>query len=219
MKKIAIVLGASGLTGNLVLENLLKDENYQEIKLFSRKAMPLKNPKVTEYLGDITQLKTFEKDFNAHEVYCCIGTTAKKTPDQDLYHQIDFGIPVEAAKLCKKNKIDTFLVVSAIGANAKSSIFYNRTKGEMEQAVLEQNIPNTYILRPSLIIGKRNETRFAEKIALYLFKFFNPLFFGKYKKYRAIEASAIAKSMIKLANEKPKIKILESNEIYNWAVK
>jgi uncharacterized protein YbjT (DUF2867 family) len=78
MKKIAIVLGASGLTGSLVLENLLKDENYQEIKLFSRKAMPLKNPKITEYLGDITQLKTFEKDFNAHEVYCCIGTTAKK---------------------------------------------------------------------------------------------------------------------------------------------
>jgi uncharacterized protein YbjT (DUF2867 family) len=136
-----------------------------------------------------------------------------------LYHQIDFGIPVEVAKLCKKNKIDTFLVVSAIGANAKSSIFYNRTKGEMEQAVLEQNIPNTYILRPSLILGKRNETRFAERIASFLFKLVNPLFFGKYKKYRAIEASAIAKSMIKLANEKPKIKILESNEIYNWAVK
>ena len=142
----------------------------------------------------------FKADFTADEVYCCIGTTKSKTPDKILYKKIDYGIPVNAAKLSKENSILTFIVVSAMGANKGSSVFYNKTKGEMEHDVLQQNIKNTFILRPSLIGGERNEKRVLEKIGLILFKLIQLLFIGKLKDYKIINAESIAQAMINLTN-------------------
>lgn len=206
MGKTAIILGASGLTGSLVLENLLTDSRYDTIKLFSRKGLQIKHPKVVEKVGNLLELESFISDFTGDEVYCCIGTTTKKTPDKNLYRSIDFGIPVNAAKLAKQNKAPAFLVVSAMGANSKSSIFYNKTKGEMEDAVIAEKIPYTYVLRPSFIGGDRKENRFFERIGLVIFNIIQPLFLGKFKKYRIIEAESIAQAMIKLANTKPENK-------------
>lgn len=203
IKKTAIILGASGLTGSLLLQSLIQDDRYETVKLFSRKDSKITNPKVVEKVGNLLELESFKTDFTGDEVYCCIGTTTKKTPDKTLYRNIDFGIPVSAAKLAKQQNINTFLVVSAMGANPKSNIFYNKTKGEMEQAVLAEKIPNTYILRPSFIGGERKESRIFERIGLVVFKIIQPLFLGKFKKYGIIEAKSIAKAMITLANTKP----------------
>ncbi len=211
--KTAIILGATGLTGSLVLEKLLANENYSTIKLFSRSTSGVKHPKIEEHLVDLLNLQASKADFTADEVYCCIGTTKKKTPDQSKYRAIDHGIPAAAAHLCKENGIETIAVVSAIGANAKSRIFYNRTKGEMEQAVLAAKIPRTYILRPSFIGGNRQEKRMGEKIGLAIFNFLKPLFIGKLKKYAVIDASAIAARMIQLANSNAASCVLESDEI------
>lgn len=200
MKKTAIILGATGLTGNILLQYLMNDERYGEIKLFSRSKIENLPEKVTQYIGDLFKLHHFEEYFTGNEVFCCIGTTTKKTPNKEVYKKIDYGIPVQAAKLSKKNNIETFLVISAIGANKNSSFFYNKTKGEMEFDVLKQNIENTYILRPSFIVGNRKETRIFEKIGILLFKLVEPLFLGKLKKYKTIYASNIAKAMIYLAN-------------------
>ncbi|WP_340158429.1 NAD(P)H-binding protein [uncultured Maribacter sp.] len=200
MKKTAIILGASGLTGGLLLEKLIVDDRYESIKLFSRSSIKGLPNKVKQYIGDLLELEQFKNDFTGDEVYCCIGTTAKKTPDKSLYRDIDYGIPVAAAKLAKANGINTFLVISAMGANKKSSVFYNRTKGEMEQEVLNQAIPRTSILRPSLIGGERNEQRLLEKIGLVVFKVIQPLFIGPLKKYRIINADSIAQAMLNLAN-------------------
>jgi uncharacterized protein YbjT (DUF2867 family) len=213
MGKTAIILGASGLTGGIVLKKLLADDRYETIKLFSRKKIGIANSKLIEKVGNLLELENFREDFIIDEVYCCIGTTAKKTPNKALYKDIDFGIPSTAAKLTKENKISTFLVVSALGANSQSSVFYNKTKGAMEQAVLEQKIPNTYILRPSIISGKRNENRALEKIGLSIFKLFNPLLVGKLKKYRAISANSIAQAMINLANSNEPTQIISSDKI------
>jgi uncharacterized protein YbjT (DUF2867 family) len=213
MGKTAIILGASGLTGSIVLKKLLADKRYKTIKLFSRKSTGISHPKILEKVGNIIALENFKNDFKADEVYCCIGTTTKKTPNKTVYKNIDFGIPSTAAKLTKENKISTFLVVSALGANSQSSVFYNKTKGAMEQAVLEQKIPNTYILRPSIISGKRNENRALEKIGLSIFKLFNPLLVGKLKKYRAISANSIAQAMINLANSNEPTQIISSDKI------
>jgi len=210
MKKTAIVLGATGLTGGLLLQKLIEDERYEKIKLFSRSNIDDLPSKVSQFLGNLLELENFNKDFTADEVFCCIGTTAKKTPDKKVYKAIDYGIPVAAAKLSKKNGIKTFLVVSALGANANSSIFYNKTKGEMERDVLVENIKNTYILQPSIIEGNRKEQRLGEKIGLALFKFFQPLFFGKLKKYKITKAEHIAQAMIKLANSNSSEKIITS---------
>ena len=200
MKKTAIILGASGLTGGLLLKKLIVDDRYESINLFSRSSIKGLPNKVKQYIGDLLELEQFKNDFTGDEVYCCIGTTAKKTPDKSLYRDIDYGIPVAAAKLAKANGINTFLVISAMGANKKSSVFYNRTKGEMEQEVLNQAIPRTSILRPSLIGGERNEQRLLEKIGLVVFKVIQPLFIGPLKKYRIINADSIAQAMLNLAN-------------------
>ena len=218
MGKTAIILGASGLTGQELLRKLIIDERYQTIKLFSRKKTENTSSKVIEIVGNLLTLENFKEDFNADEVFVCIGTTAKKTPDKIMYKNIDFGIPASASKLAKENHIPTFIVVSAMGANAKSSVFYNKTKGEMEQAVLSEKIKHTYILRPSIIGGNRNENRPMEKIGIAIFKLLQPLMVGKLKKYRIIEAENISKAMIYLANEKPGLQIIESDKIQELAI-
>lgn len=200
MEKTAIILGASGLTGSILLNKLLKDDRYKTIKLFSRKKIDGMPSKVIQFTGNLFELENFKAEFTGNEVYCSIGTTAKKTPDKEVYKKIDYGIPVNAAKLAKENNINTFVVVSALGANADSYIFYSKTKGEMERDVLQQNITNTYILQPSIIGGNRKETRIGEKMGLVIFKLFKPFFFGKLKKYRITEAQDIANAMVKLAN-------------------
>ncbi|MFD1292800.1 NAD(P)H-binding protein [Lutibacter holmesii] len=218
MKKTAIILGASGLTGSLVLEKLLNDDRYKTIKLFSRKKIEGLPSKVIQFTGNLLELENFKADFTADEVYCCIGSTAKKTPDKEIYKAIDYGIPVTAAKLSKENNIQTFCVVSAIGANVNSSVFYNKTKGEMESDVLSTKIKNTYILQPSIIKGNRNEQRFGENIGLVLFKILQPFFFGKLKKYNITEAEHIAQAMINLANSTSETQIITSEKIKNIAI-
>lgn len=216
MKKTAIILGASGLTGSHVLQMLIKDERYDTIKLFSRsKIEGLTSPKVKQFVGNLLELEQFKANFTADEVYCSIGTTKSKTPDKSKYKMIDYGIPLAASKLAKANQIDTFLVVSAMGANKNSSVFYNRTKGEMEHDVQEQKLPNTYIFRPSLIGGERDESRTLEKIGLAIFKVIQPLFIGALKKYKIVNASAIAKAMIHIANKTKHSEVIITSDHIN----
>ena len=212
-QKTAIVLGGTGLTGNLLINRLLTDDSYACIKLFSRKASGIKSKKIEEFVGDLFQLEHFKDDFTADEVFCCIGTTSAKTRDRVVYKAIDFGIPSTAARLARENKIPTFLVISSMGANTRSSIFYSRTKGEMEQAVLGEKIPYTYILRPSLIMGNRAERRIGESVGAAVLKFTNVVLVGRLKKYRAIEADCIAAAMIHLAISKPPSGIVMSDKL------
>lgn len=200
MGKTAIILGATGLTGSLLLKKLINDDRYSTIKLFSRKPSGVSSSKIFEFIGDILNLESFKDNFTGDEIFCCIGTTASKTKDKSLYKSIDFGIPYSAAKLAKENNIPTMIVISAIGANSSSSVFYSKTKGEMEEAVISQNIPHTYILQPSLIFGNRSEKRFGETLAEFTLKIFKPILFGRLRKYRAISADRIANTMINIAN-------------------
>ena len=210
MEKTAIILGATGLTGSLVLEQLLSDANYGAIKLFSRTPTSISHPKVKEYIGDLLVLEDFKEDLTGDDLFICIGTTKKKTPNHQQYRKIDLGIPEKAVEICKNNGVSKVAVVSAIGANAKSSIAYNKIKGEMEHAVLSADITHTYILRPSFIAGNRKEQRTGEELGIAVFKCFKFLI---PKKYRVVEARAIAAKMIALCNSNAPSKIIESNDI------
>jgi uncharacterized protein YbjT (DUF2867 family) len=198
MKKTAIILGATGLTGSILLEKLLKDTSFEKIKLFSRSTAQNNSPNIEEHLIDMFQLENHSDTFTADVVFCCIGTTKSKTPNKETYKKIDYGIPVAAAKLAKKNGIKTFIVISAMGADVNSSVFYNKTKGEMQRDVLNENIENTYILQPSLIVGNRSENRLGEKVAIFFMKTFGFLF---PKKYKMIEAETIAEAMLIITKE------------------
>lgn len=213
--KTAIILGATGLTGGKLLQQLVNDKRYAKIILFSRNSVGIKDPKIQEHLIDLFQLKNYEKGFVGDEVYCCVGTTKKKTPDEETYRKVDYGIPVNAAKLAQKNGIKTFCVISAIGANADSRLFYLKTKGEMEAAVLQQNISNTYILRPSLITGKRDESRKMEGFSAKVMRLINKLLVGPLKKYRSIPAEKIAAAMLFLGNNPSDQRVFDAEEIRN----
>lgn len=219
MGKTAILLGASGATGSEVLTLLLKDSRYDKIRLFSRSSSNNKHPKIEEYIINLFELENCQNNFMGDEVYCCIGTTKAKTPDNETYHKIDYGIPVVAAKLAKENNIKTFVVISAIGADAGSSVFYSRTKGQMQEGVLKAGIPKTYILQPSLILAERNEMRLVERVASGIMWLINPLLFGNAARFKSITAKNIAKAMVWLCNNTYPNSIVQSNNIKEIADK
>lgn len=217
MKQTVILLGASGLTGSILLERLIADNNIKVIILFSRKETLIKSDKIREHIIDFKDFHKYEDKFKADIVFSCIGTTAKKTKNKVEYRDIDCGIPTTASKMAKKNGIKTFLCISALGANKNSSILYNNIKGEMEHNILSSKIENTYIFRPSLIIGTRKEQRLIESIGINIFKLINPLLLGSLKKYRSIKSESIAKAMHIVANNIPLKKIFSSDDIQEIA--
>lgn len=213
MKK-AILYGASGLVGSYILDNFLNNANYEQVVIVVRKELNIQHPKLKTLIGDFNTLPEVVKDIQVDEVFIALGTTQKKTPDKKLYYQIDHDYPILATKLAKENGAKAVFLVSALGANEKSSIFYSKMKGETERDIISLNLDNTYIFRPSMILGNRKENRPAEKVFIGIFKFINPIFVGGLSKYKGIEAEDIAKAMInsaKTLNEK--IKILHWEEM------
>ncbi|MFW0737683.1 oxidoreductase [Flavobacterium sp. T12S277] len=213
MKK-AILYGASGLVGSYILENLLNNDNYEQVIIVVRKDLNIQHPKLKTLIADFNSLSKVVKDIQADEVFIALGTTQKKTPDRKLYYQIDHDYPILAAKLAKENGAKAVFLVSALGANAKSSIFYTKLKGETEQGIISLNLEHTYIFRPSMILGDRKESRPMEKLFIGIFKLINPLFVGGLSKYKGIEAEDIAKAMVKSAAQlDQKVKILHWAEM------
>ncbi|MDC7994902.1 NAD(P)H-binding protein [Altibacter sp. HG106] len=210
MSKTAILLGATGLTGGCLLSLLLEDERFAQVKIFSRRPVAVQHPKIKTFITDLTQLENMAAQFTGDVVFCCIGTTKSKTPDKEQYRAIDYGIPVSAAKLCKSNEIPAFIVVSALGANSNSRVFYNRVKGNMEEAVLEMDLSKAFILQPSLIGGNRDEKRLGERLAQGVFSAFSFLI---PKKYKMIEPEEIARAMIFLSHNSYQKDRIPSNEI------
>ncbi len=193
MKKTAIVLGATGLTGSYLLDMLLDSEDYQTVKVFARRSTGKQSEKLEEIICDLLKLEDYGEEFAADEVFCCIGTTKAQTGNKDIYRAIDYGIPVTAARLAEQNGIKSLSIVSAIGADSNSSFFYSRTKGEMEQAVLKYKVDNILIYRPSLIYGEREDRRLGEQIAVYIAKLLDILPFSWVKNYRSIKGEELAK--------------------------
>lgn len=199
MPKTAIILGATGLTGRLLTELLIQDPEYSKIKLFTRRPTEFSNPKIEEIICDLLHLENVKDQFTGDVVFCCIGTTKAKTPDRDLYYNIDYGIPINSAQLAKENKIDTFIVISSIGTSEKSPFFYVRTKGEMERDLLKIEIPNTYIMKPAFINGRPDDDRKGEKGLKFFMRISDFFMIGPLKKYRSTQALQIAQAMVRLS--------------------
>ena len=196
MQKNVLLIGASGLIGSELVQLLLRDDKIKTVKVFVRKSLAITDQKLIEILVDFENLEDFKHEFQGDALFCCIGTTRKKTPDLAAYKAIDFGIVLAAATLAKKNQVPQVHLVSAIGANISSKIFYNRLKGEIEKDLLQLNFPTTVIYQPAMLIGKRSESRPAEFIAQKLMPFFDLFLLEKARKYHSIEAKKVAESML-----------------------
>ena len=190
-----LLLGASGLTGSHLLSELLELAEIQSVTALVRSPLKIDHSKLKVVEADLFDLQSVQDLFKVDVIYCCVGTTAAKTPDKTVYRKIDFGIPTQAAEIAAKLGVKQFMVISSMGANPKSRVFYSRLKGEMEEAVLAQDIPHIHVLRPSLIGGDRREKRKGEKLALMLMKTFKAVVPAN---YRIIHPRTIARAMIKL---------------------
>lgn len=217
--KTAIILGATGLTGGILLEKLLQDADYRKVIIFTRRSVGFKNPKLEEHIIDLFELESYAELFKADEVFCCVGSTKAKTPNEEVYKKVDYGIPFSTAKLCKRNNIPKLLIISALGADPDSRFFYNRTKGEMERDVLAEKPNGTYIFQPSLIGGERDEKRFFEAVWKKFMKLGNHLLLGPLKKYKSIHSEKIAEAMIWVAEKGYSEVRIESDEIKQIAEK
>ena len=131
--KTAILLGATGLTGNLLLQQLLKDDDFQKIILFSRSSVKLQHSKLEEHLIDLFQLENYKDQFHADVVFCCVGTTQKKTPDKETYRKVDFGIPVTAAKLAKQNKKRCVIINTNKDIKQTETVIFNEFVNKLKK--------------------------------------------------------------------------------------
>jgi len=210
MKK-AILFGASGFVGSYLLDELLNDADYEKVMIVVRKNLNISHPKLETVIGNYHSLPGLKGDIVADEIFITLGTTRKNTPDKGEYYQTDHDYPVLAAKIAKEKGARSVFVVTAVGANANSGIFYVKTKGETERDIIALDFEHTHIFRPSLLMGNRKEHRRLEKIFIRIWSVINRIFIGKLNRYRGIDGKDVAKAMIHAAkNQSEKVKL------YHW---
>jgi uncharacterized protein YbjT (DUF2867 family) len=198
MNKVALIAGSSGLTGGFLLKILLEAPEYREVIAYVRKRTGIQHPKLREVVMDWEKL---DAPVPADDVFCCLGTTIKKAGSQEAFRRVDYEYPLHLAELQLQGGSQQFLLVSAIGADASSSIFYSRVKGELEAALQKLGYKSLHIFQPSFIAGPRQEKRVGERIGLAIFSFISPLFIGPLKKYAPIPAEHIARAMYRSAQK------------------
>ncbi len=211
--KTALLFGSTGLVGGHVLNYLTQNSNYSKIKLFIRSFIEINDPKIEIIKTDFNNLNKHAEDINGDECFCCIGTTKKKSPNKNEYQKIELDIPKKIAQIAKSNSVKSFFFVSSGYANPKSSGEYLKFKGLVEEEIKNLNFDKIGIMRPSFLLGERQEERFGEKFGIIVFKLLTPILIGPFRKMRPIHSEIVAKAMIKLANENINQSVLESNEI------
>ncbi|MBB5622403.1 uncharacterized protein YbjT (DUF2867 family) [Pedobacter cryoconitis] len=210
----AILVGASGSIGRSLLQDLLNDTHYTDVLVLVRKKLTVQHPKLNQLVIDFSRLSDYAAEIKGNAVFCCLGTTKSQTPDQQQYRQIDYQYPLDIAWMAHTNGAESYHLVSAMGADKNSSFFYNRTKGEVERDLKVVPFKSIHIYRPSLLDGERSQKRFGESIMNKLMHFINPLLVGKWRKYRSIKVTAVAKVMLAQSlNEQKGIFIHPSDQI------
>jgi uncharacterized protein YbjT (DUF2867 family) len=212
-EKTALVFGYTGLIGGILTNLLLEDERYKKVKVFSRKYIDIKHPKLEIVINNLENINEIEVEIIGDDLFCCLGTTMKKAGSKTEFEKVDFHLPVNIARIASRNGVNKFLVVSSIGAGKKSSGFYLRTKGKMEEAIVKFPFGQISIFRPSLLLGKRTEIRRGEVFGKFLALSMGFLLKGPFKKYRPIQAEKVARAMIRLANMLNAPVIYESDKI------
>jgi len=194
----AVVLGASGLTGGLLVDELLNDKDYKTVRVLVRKNLSIIHPKLQQQIVDFNSKGDLSTKMDEGDViFSCIGTTQKKVKgDKNLYEQIDHDIPVNVAQIGISHHFKKFLIISSVGADEHSSNFYLRLKGKTENSLKQFPFESLSIFQPSLLNGKRKETRLTEQIAETVMDVLSFLLLGPLQKYRAIGANNVARAMV-----------------------
>lgn len=214
-EKSAIVFGATGLVGSAVVNELLSDDRYDMIKIFVRREPGISHEKIDVRIVDVANVNNYASELTGDDLFICLGTTIKKAGSVKAMEVADRDVPAAIARAARDNGVSSVAVVSSIGADSLSRSYYLRIKGEMEMEIAGTGFDRTIIVRPSILLGKRNEFRFGEEAGRVVMKGLKYLLIGRLRKYRGIEARDVAKGMIRLINVQPKPEaiVFESDEL------
>lgn len=196
--KTALIVGATGLIGKQLLDLLLVSDHYTRVTAVVRKPLGIQHAKLKVLIVDFDNLDAHADELKADDVFCCLGTTMKQAKSKDAFRKVDFEYPLEIGRITKAKGASHCLLVSALGADKSSSIFYNKVKGETEQALKLIGFDALHIFRPSLLLGSREEDRAGESAAKVFYKMFGFLI---PKKYQAIDSLKIARAMLHFAQQ------------------
>lgn len=212
--KTALLAGGTGLIGSQLLSLLLESDRYSTVKVISRRPLDVKHYKLENLVIDFNKLMDYGEHFGAHDVFCCLGTTMKKAGSQEAFRKVDFDYSLEIARLTKAMGARQYMLVSALGANKNSAVYYNRIKGELESFVRSVGFETLHIFRPWLLTGPRKEQRMAEdalKIFYNIFGFIVP------ERYKAIDSMKVARAMLHYAaSDRKGIHIHESGTLQQF---
>ena len=212
MKKTALLAGATGLVGSNLLPLLLASERYANVIVVGRRPVALQHPKLTQVVGELSQLEAERRRLIADDVYCCLGTTRRQAGSKQAFFEVDFQYVVQLATLTAANFAAQFLVVSSLSANAESRFYYSRVKGEMEAAVCQTLFRAIHIFRPSLLLGSRATPRLGERVGGWLLALARPLLRGRWHKLRPVAAATVAQAMLHAAAEDGGVRIHEVSD-------
>jgi uncharacterized protein YbjT (DUF2867 family) len=215
--RTALIAGATGAIGSVILELLNDSDQYSEIHCIGRRAPSIADEKIKAHIVNYDELDQFNLEQPVDDVFCALGTTIKAAGSVENFKKVDRDYVHQVGKLAQRLNAKTCSVVSAIDANAGSSNFYNQTKGEVEELLQSLGLNSLRFFRPSMLHGGRDEFRWKEAVGFVVLTIMTPILQGPWKKYRAIHVEQVAKAMVESARQEyPAVQIFESDEIQRF---
>ena len=209
----ALVIGATGAVGKDLVQQLIEDNSVERIDIFVRREVMIPSAKLVAHVVDFDHPETWADQIKGDVLFSCMGTTIKAAGTQEAQWKVDYTYQYDAAKAAKANGVPTYVLVSSVGANAKSKVFYTKMKGALDDAVQKLGFEGCFILRPPSLIRKGSD-RFGEKAGIVALRAFNAI--GLLRTWTPMPTEAVAASMIRLAKSGRKGgEIIESQDILN----
>jgi len=200
--RTALIAGGTGLVGDLLLRQLLDSPEYGRVVALGRRPPALGHPKLAAVTVEFTALDTLTGELRCDDAFCCLGTTIKQAGSRENFRAVDHTAVLAFAWAAQRNGAQRFFLVSALGANAQSRVFYNRIKGKTEEALKVLGFQTLGLFQPSLLLGPRREKRRGERVAAAVLRRMEPVLIGPLRKFRAVEAAVVARAMLRCADDR-----------------
>jgi uncharacterized protein YbjT (DUF2867 family) len=213
-----LLIGASGLVGSHCLHFLLSDLRFDRVTVLLRRPLDISHPKLIQTIVDFDKLDNYAYEIRAEAVISTLGTTLRKAGSSAKFTKVDYEYQLKVAEIARRNGATTFILLSSIGADKKSMVLYTKVKGEVEDAISKLGYEKVVILRPSILLGERSESRPGEAVGQWMARTLPFVFSGPLARYKGIPADTVACAMVN-AVQKPDtgVSIVENLEIFEWA--
>lgn len=206
----AIIIGATGATGKDLVDLLLQDSAFDTIHVFVRRPLSISDPMVKTHIVDFEQIDTWKSEIQGDVLFSCLGTTLRAAGSQEAQWKVDYDYQFNFAKAARENGVNTIVLMSSVGANPQSSLFYPKMKGKLEDAIKQLGFANTIIVRPPSLIRK-NTDRWSERFGVLALKMLNKV--GILRSMKPMSTEAVAKAMLTCSLHMKGQQVVESRQL------